>query len=147
MHQTATIRDARGRLCKRLALLCLLNLAAYTVAYAWVGGDAWNGGIDDGAYYVGGHFLHSVEGSRTPVTRGVWMYSYLHSITVFPSLGALLLAVLALARPHIVATFREGAISGGTVVAILGAIVVLLTALATIMFTADFIRAILGPVG
>ncbi len=116
----------RTRICMRVVMLGLLNVAGYTVAYAFVGGDAWNGAVEDGVYYVGGHFLHSVEGHRTPVSKDVWLYSYVHSITIWPSLAAIALGMLVLARPHILATYRGGVVSGRTLIAIIATIVVVI---------------------
>src|SRR5262245_2922852 len=103
-------RRRRNRLCIQLILLGLLNVVAYTIAYAYVGGDAWNGGSSDGRYYVMGHFLQTAEGHRTQVSRPVWIYSFVHSITIWPSLAAIVLSMLVLARPHIIATCRDAPI-------------------------------------
>lgn len=128
----------RTRLCTSLVLIGLINIMAYTVAYAYVGGDAWNGGAERGAYYVRGHFLRSVEGSRTPVSRGIWIYSYLHSISIWPSLAAIALSMLVLARPHILATYREGLLGGGTLIGVIATLVILITLSATVLFCISF---------
>ncbi len=94
--------------------LGLLNILLFIILYAIIGGDAPNGKIEAGNYYVRGHFLrHGPQGHSTPVSAAVWIYSYLHSITLFPTMGAVLCSMLLLARPHIIATMREENLSHG----------------------------------
>ena len=128
----------RTQLCTMLVLFGLINIMTYTVAYAYVGGDAWNGDVEGGRYFVRGHFLRSVEGHRSPVSRTVWIYSYVHSITIWPSLAAILLSMLVLARPHIMATFREGWINGSTLIGAIATLVILITLIGTVVFCLSF---------
>jgi len=136
------MRRRRNRVCLGLIVLGLLNIAVYTMVYALIGGDAWNGGIHEGQHYVSGHFIRSVEGRPTPVSKGVWVYSYVHSITIWPSLAIIVLSMLILARPHIMATCRGDRISGGLVVTVIAAVVVILTAVGTIALTTSFIAVL-----
>lgn len=137
----AVTRRRRNQLCIFLVLLGLANIIAFCVAYSYIGGDAWNGGRgDDGAYFVKGHFVRNPEGQATSVTRATWVYSYLHSITFWPSLAAIVLSMLVLARPHIIATCRDGPVSGGTLIAVIGTTVSLVTAAGTAMLVMDFVR-------
>ena len=122
----------------------MLNFFAYTVVYAYVGGDAKNGRVANGAYYVSGHFLRGMEGKETAVSRGVWIYSYLHSISIWPTHAAILLSMLVLARPHILATMREGVIGGTTFVTVFATVVVVVTTISTAWFVLDFVRQLGG---
>jgi hypothetical protein len=63
---------------ERLALtvlwISILNLAAFVLIALLIGGDALNGKIESGLYYVGG-------GSRfTPVSGTVFAYSKWHAL-------------------------------------------------------------------
>lgn len=125
-----------------------LNFLAYTIAYAVLGGDAHNGerrliAPDEGgprvAFFVRGHFIRDPQGMEREVSRGVWMYSYIHSITVFITSAAMIISMLVLARPHILATMRDGWFSGQTFVTAFGVIVVLIAATAVILFTYDML--------
>jgi hypothetical protein len=66
-------RRTRNRLCIWLIILGLSNFIAYAVVYAIIGGDAPNGYIRDGLYYVRGHFVHRTIGydSDPPAHDGV----------------------------------------------------------------------------
>lgn len=141
-------RRRRNQLCIGVIVLGLANYVFYTLGYAALGGDAPNGhrGLvtrDDGAqevgYFVRGHFIHSLSGHECEVSRGAWVYSYLHSISVPLTSGAMIISMLVLARPHILATMRGGWVSGQTFVAALGTIVILVTCSAAFMFAWNFV--------
>lgn len=134
-------RRTRNRVCIWIIGLGLANLLAYTVSYAYLQGDAANGEIRDGKYYVRGHFIHGPEGKQKDVSRATWIYSYIHSITIWPTEGLLLVALLILARPHIIATMREdGMVSGQTFVTICITLVVVIVSAITFWFVLDFLR-------
>lgn len=109
-------RRTRNSICIWLILGGLFNVLAYTIVYAKLGGDAKNGGKDfltteDGAvrevYFIRGHFIRVRGGERTNVQKWVWVYSYLHSISLWPTQAVMMICMLILARPHIIATMRE----------------------------------------
>lgn len=138
----------RNKICLRVIIIGALNFVLYTILYAAIGGDAHNGeirvrsdeaGVTHTEYLVRGHFLHGVEGRAVEVARPVWIYSYLHSISVFLTSGAMILCMLVLARPHIIATMRDGLISGRAFVIAFGAIVVGITLAAVVLFAFDFV--------
>jgi hypothetical protein len=137
-------RRARNRLCIWIVVLGMANFLGYTVVYNYIGGDAKNGRVEGGTYYVRGHFLHDTEGRSRAVPRGVWIYSYLHSISIWPTVAAVILSMLVLARPHILATMKGGIIEGRTFVTIFATLVVLGTAVSTLWFILDFVRELAG---
>lgn len=117
-------RRTRNRICIWLIFIGLINFLAYTIVYAELGGDARNGGVEikrnlDGSpvldkhskvqkiYYIKGHFIRGPVGERSDVHRWVWIYSYLHSISIWPTQGILMISMLILAQPHVIATMRE----------------------------------------
>lgn len=136
-------RRTRNIICLWLIFLGLANFVSYTVVYGYIGGDAKNGYIKDGQYYVRGHFIHlsnNLEGADTQVSRGTWIYSYLHSISIMPTMATIVLSTLILARPHIIATMKEGFIGGQTLITIFATVVVLIVGAITTWFVLDFIH-------
>lgn len=138
----------RNKICLRIIYIGLLNFLVYTLLYAVLGGDAHNGEVrrivgDEGGprtvYVLRGHFMHSLEGRTREVSREAWVYSYLHSISVLITSGAVVLSMLILARPHIIATMRDSLIKGSTFVAAFGTVVTLITSAAVVVFTWDMI--------
>lgn len=146
-------RRWRNKLCIAVIAVGALNFVAYTVAYAVFGGDAYNGsvrqvegadGVARPAYYVRGHFIRSLTGKEAEVSRGIWIYSYLHSISVFVTSAAMIISMLVLARPHILATMRGAWISGRTFILSFSLIVILVMSAAVFVFTWDFIAELRG---
>jgi hypothetical protein len=144
-------RRRRNQICISIIALGLLNYLAYTLSYAVLGGDAQNGyraRVETAAggyaweYYVRGHFIHSLSGRERAVSRGAWIYSYVHSISVPLTSGALIVSMLVLARPHILATMRGGWLSGQTFVVAFGTIVILAAVAVTVLFTWNFVEAV-----
>jgi len=123
--------------------LGLLNFLAYTIMYAYIGGDAPNGKVLEGAFYVRGHFLRDAAGQASEVSKGVWIYCYAHSVSIWPTIGLVLCSMLILARPHIIATMDEDSLVQGRsfVTAALTTIVVVTGAI-MLHFLVDFIRAL-----
>ncbi len=137
-------RRARNRLCVSLIILGLGNFLLYAVFYQLIGGDAPNGYIktvdDERIYYVRGHFVHRAIGYEQDVPRWVWIYSYVHSISIWPSIAVVLLAMLTLARPHIIATYQHGIMQGSTLVTVMATVIVLVTSIIMLVFVSEFIR-------
>jgi len=140
-------RRTRNRLCIWLIILGLSNFIVYAVVYAIIGGDAPNGYIRDGLYYVRGHFVHRTIGYEQDVPKWVWVYSYLHSISIWPSIATVLLAMLVLARPHILATYQNGVMKGTTLVTVLATLIVFVTGVIMLSFVVDFAHVFWFPHG
>ena len=132
-------RRTRNRICIWVVVIGMVNFLTYTIAYGYIGGDAKNGRVADGVYYVRGHFLHGAEGQETAVPKGLWIYSYVHSISIWPTHAAVLLSMLVLARPHILATMKDGFVRGARFVTVFARVVVLAMACTTVWFVLDFI--------
>lgn len=137
----------RNKICVWIIAVGALNFLIYTATYSALGGDAHNGEVQkivaaDGsmrvAYVVRGHFIRSLHGQEAEVSRRAWIYSYLHSISMFVTSAAMIISMLVLARPHIVATMRDGWIGGRTFVIALGVLVGLVTAVAVVAFALNF---------
>lgn len=134
-------RRSRTKVCVWLILLGLGNFLAYGVGYALIGGDAPNGAVRAGQYFVRGHFIHYLSGQEQEVSRGVWIYSYIHSISIWPSIAIVLLALFALARPYIIATYQNGMIKGSTLVTAISTLIIFITGIIMIVFTVEFLRS------
>jgi hypothetical protein len=144
-------RATRNKILVWVIFLGLGNFAAYTVTYWYFQGDARNGFVkfedgEDGReahYYVRGHFLRVREGLGSNVSRGVWIYSFVHSISIWPTIGAVLVSMFVLARPHIIATIKADAvISGRGFVNVCMLLVILVTIFSTVVFIVNLIQAL-----
>ncbi|MFQ5411445.1 MAG: hypothetical protein ACE5EC_04085 [Phycisphaerae bacterium] len=136
-------RRRRIRLCVWLIILGIGNFILYAIIYAIIGGDAPNGEINEaGQHFVRGHFIHTTRGFECEVPRWVWIYSYIHSISIWPSIAAVLLAMLTLARPHILATYQRGIMKGSTLVTVMATVIVLVTSMIMLVFIMEFVRTV-----
>ncbi len=142
-------RRTRNRICIWLMTIGVLNLTVYTTLYAYIGGDAINGRIDDHRpsrqYIVSGHFLHGLTGGESVVSARVWIYSYLHSWSIIPTCVGILVPLMILARPHIIATRKESWwMQGATAMTVSMTILIALAVMWTLWIGLSFIREIRG---
>ena len=126
-----------------IILLGLFNFTAFTVVAVSIGGDAKNGGIQIVENREGlaekTFFLRIMDTSRE-VSRGIWIYSYIHCISIWITQAAILLSLLALARPHIEQRLQDSAIKGQTVVTIIATLTVFIIGVMTAAFVIEFIK-------
>ena len=156
-------RRTRNTLCIWLIFIGLINFLAYTIVYAELGGDARNGGVEikktvDGSpvldakgqpekvYYIKGHFIRSgAAGERSNVHRYTWIYSYLHSISIWPTQGVLMICMLILAQPHVIATMRESSwMRGATFISVAITLVAVVYTAMSVWFLIGFIAEMRG---
>lgn len=127
-----------------IIILGLANFAAYTLVYWYLQGDASNGKFENETYYLRGHFIHHRAGQLSePVSRATWVYSFVHSISIWPTIAAVLISMAILARPHIIATMSsDSMVRGNTFVTVFITVVVFLTGASTLYFVMNFIHAL-----
>ena len=143
--------DRRTRICLWVIALGLANFAAYIIGYTYVGpggGDAMNGMVirdvadpDVRHYYVGR------MGNLFEVGPGLWIYSAIHSCSIFPTMAAVMLAMLTLAKDRIVSSMRSTIIRGRTFITIVATIVTLISLMVTIWFLIYMVRHLAGAGG
>lgn len=130
--------DRRTRICLCIIVLGLVNFLAYAIAYEFISGDAMNGFVraEKAAHSpLIRHYWLSRNGQPIEVSRSIWVYSAVHSISIWVTVGAVLLAMLTLAKDRIVSSMRATVIRGRTMITV---IATLITAICLVM-TAHFI--------
>jgi hypothetical protein len=68
-------RRWQRRLCFMAGAFAFLNFAIFFAGILLLGGDAANGGVQNGRYYLNSH------GAYTEVSRGVYMHSWWHELS------------------------------------------------------------------
>jgi len=137
----------RTRICIWIIIIGLVNFLAYTLAYLYLGGDAMNGRIEYETV-AGQRVLHHyliAHGDRIEVARGVWVYSAVHSVSIWITVGAVLLAMLTLAKDRIVSSLRSTIIRGRTFITIVATVVTLITVMVTTWFVIYMISHLVDP--
>ena len=122
--------DLRTRVCIWVILIGLANFMVFTLLYVFIGGEAVNGYVYQQA---DGTLRHELQSGQV-VSRAVFVYSGVHSITIWPTVGAILLAMLTLAKDRIVSSMRSSIIRGRTFITILATVVTLISVTVTLWF-------------
>ena len=138
----------RTRICIWIIILGLANFLVYSVVYLSIGGEAANGEVRHGASVNGQseiHYFVSDRGQPVEVSRCVWIYSAVHSTSIWITMGAVLLSMLTLAKDRIVSSMRSSIVRGRTFITILATIVTLIAVAFTIYFTLGVIGMLSSP--
>ena len=134
--------DRRTRICIWVILIGLVNFLAYTLMYVFINGEAVNGWVlvDKSS----GH-LHYFLQSGQRVSHTIFLYSGIHSISIWVTVAAVMLAMLTLAKDRIVSSMHRTVIRGRTFITILATIIAVTTAMATVYFILTFTRNLAKP--
>jgi len=132
--------DRRTRICIVIILIGLANFLAYVILYSIFWGEAINGFVE-----TDGQQLKYYLQSREEVSRGVFIYSGLHSISIWLTVGAVMLAMLTLAKERIASSMRSAIIRGRTFITILAAVIAVAVIVITILFSLHFFQKLANP--
>jgi hypothetical protein len=117
-------------------LIGLANFFVYTIVYMIIGGEAIHGQIIAGD----GQTQYLLAGRVGPVSRCVFIYSAIHSISIWPTFAAVMLAMLTLAKDRIVESMRSALVRGRAIITLLAVIITIIAILLTFVFTRQFVR-------
>ena len=142
--------DRRTKICIWVIVLGLVNFLAFTMAYVVIGGDAMKGDIrvetaDNGQRVLHYFLVGEGRGRRFEVSRAVWIYSAIHSISLWITMGAVMLSMLTLAKDRIVSSMQTSIIHGRTFITVLATLVTLISIVFTVWFIAYMIRQLIHP--
>lgn len=139
--------DRRTRICLLIIAIGLANFLAYAVVYMSIDGDAMNGYVR--AEVVAGrkvaHYYLVKRGVPVEVSRATWVYSAVHSISIWITVGAVLLSMLTLAKDRIISSMRSSIVRGRTFITILATVVTLISVAITMWFLLYMIRQLADP--
>jgi len=138
---TSPHQDRRTRICVWIILGGLANFILYIVLYAYFNGEAVNGEV----VQVGGQ-MHYFLQSKTEVSRGAFIYSGIHSISIWVTVGAVMLAMLTLAKERIASSMRSTIVRGRTLITVLATVITLTVLFVTVVFTLRFIDKFNHPI-
>ncbi|MCE5326801.1 MAG: hypothetical protein LLG01_10320 [Planctomycetaceae bacterium] len=144
--------DRKTRVAVLVIFLGLANFMLFTVGYVIVGGEAINGRVRSDAdgsvhYYLKSAVSGGPDGGdiMPERSRAVFIYSAVHSISIWPTVGMVMLAMLALAKDRIVSAMHSTIVRGRTFITILATVIVLAVILATIVFIGQFVDLLSRP--
>lgn len=134
--------DRKTTICIWVIIIGLANFLIYTMLYIFIGGEAINGWLEvDGprTYY----YLQS--GRR--VSAWVYWYSGLHSVSIWLTVGAIMLAMLTLAKDRIIDSMHSTVVRGRTFLTILATVITMIVVIITIWSSLKFARKLSNPRG
>ena len=99
--------DRRTKICIWIILIGLANFLAYTILYMFIGGEAIHGSVQQGADGAVTYLLQSPGGDDVAVSRAEFIYSGVHSISIWVTVAAVMLAMLTLAKERIASSMRS----------------------------------------
>lgn len=140
--------DHRTRVCLWIIVIGLANFAAYTVAYFFIGGEAMNGFVTAEKTAAGGlvrHYYVGHGGEDFEVSGVVWVYSAVHSTTVWLSVGAVMLAMLTLAKERIISSMRSRVLRGRTFITVLATLITVFTLSMALYFVRFMVAQLAHP--
>lgn len=128
------------RICVWIIMAGLANFILYSVLYAYFNGEAINGKVvaTEGQTR---YFLQSDQ----EVSRAVFIYSGIHSISIWLTVGAIMLSMLTLAKERIASSMRKTVVRGQTIITIVATIITLMVVVITFWFTLQFVRRMRYP--
>lgn len=133
--------DRKTKICVWVICLGLANFVGYIVGYSIIGGEAVNGTVLVEPGQGDRFFLQTGQ----PVSRGVFIYSGVHSISVWLTVGAIMLAMLTLAKDRISAPSAATIARGRTIITAIAVVIGVCTSIMTYQFTHDFLGHFRSP--
>ena len=134
--------DRQSKICVWVILLGLVNFLAYAIVYLFIGGEAVNGHLE---HFTSTGEVRYILQSGHEVSRGTYIYSGIHSISVWATVAAIMLAMLTLAKERIASSMRSAIIRGRTFITILATIITFTTVIMMIWFILQFSRTFASP--
>ena len=133
--------DRRTKICIWIILIGLANFLIYAILYMFIGpGEAASGHLE-----IVNEEMRYILHSGHEVSRRLYIYSGIHSISIWPTVGAVLLAMLTLAKERIASSMRSAIVRGRTLITILATVITMIVVVMTIWFMLQFIRSFSQP--
>jgi hypothetical protein len=133
--------DRKTKICLVVIFLGLANFVAYGTVYVVLYGEAVNGRVviePDGSR---SYYLHSGR----EVSRTAFLVSGIHSISIWPTVLAILLAMLTLAKDRITSSMHSAVVRGRAIITTIAMVLALVMALLTYEFAATFAEHLRHP--
>lgn len=137
--------DRRTRVCIWIILLGLANFTAYSILYVFIGGEAIHGSVAYGRDGQAVFHLKNPGQQDVAVSKAVYIYSGIHSISIWPTMGAIMMAMLVLAKERVISSMRSTIIRGRTFITILATVITFMIIIITIWFVLQFATQFNAP--
>lgn len=136
--------ERRTRICIWVISLGLVNFLVFTLIYAYIGGEAVNGSVEVQGTKMR-YYIITPSQEKHAVSNGVFWYSGIHSISIWPTVGAIMLAMLTLAKDRFVDSMHSSVVRGRTFLTILATIITTIVFICTIWGSLAFSSRLMHP--
>lgn len=134
--------DRKTRICICVILVGLSNFLVFAIVYMFIGGEAVFGHLEQ--ITATGQTRYILQSGRE-VSLGVYIYSGIHSLSIWPTVAAVMLAMLTLAKDRIVSSMRMAVVRGRTFLTILATVITMTVVVITIWFILQFSSSFTTP--
>ncbi|MBN1943011.1 MAG: hypothetical protein JW849_06930 [Phycisphaerae bacterium] len=135
--------DLRTKICFWVIVLGMANFLAYVVGYTVVGGESVRGKVYEDP--ADGTRIYKLD-SEQEVGRGTFIYMGVHSIALWVSVAAVMLAMLTLAKDRIADSMQSAAMRGRTFCTVMAVLIGICTAGITFQFIHTFVDHFQHPI-
>lgn len=137
--------DIRTKICIWIIIIGMVNFLAYTISYSIVGGESVRGQIEKIENSNGVEFKYYLD-SGMEVPRGEFIYMGIHSISIWITVGAIMLSMLTLAKDRISDSMRDAMMRGRTFCTVLAVVIGICTAGLALQFVRQFVDHFEHPI-
>lgn len=126
-------------------MLGLANFLAFSMGYMILRGEALSGSVDFSPSGAPTYHLRNADQGEVPTSRSVYIYSGIHSLSVWLTMAAVMLAMLTLAKERIVSAMRSTILRGRTLITILATLIVFITLMLIVWYGLQFASRFHAP--
>ena len=137
--------DIRTKICIWIIVIGMVNFLAYTISYSIVGGESVRGRIEKIETQDGVQFKYYLD-SGLEVPPGEFVYMGIHSISIWITVGAIMLSMLTLAKDRISDSMHDAMMRGKTLCTVLAVVIGICTAGLALQFIRQFVDHFEHPV-
>lgn len=135
--------DLRTKICLWVIVIGMANFLAYSVGYVVIDGESVRGKVyEDTATGQRTYYLDKGQ----EVGHAAFVYMGIHSISIWVTVAAIMLAMLTLAKDRISDSMRSAAMRGRTFCTILAVLIGIFTGGMTFLYTREFINHFQHPI-
>ena len=131
----------RTKICIWIIVIGMVNFLAFVVGYILLWGEALHGEVQQ----LPTGDLKYVLQKGAEVSRGAFIYSGIHSLSIWLTVGAVMLSMLTLAKERIASSMRVAIVRGRTLITILATIITISVLIASTVAGIRFIDEFRNP--
>jgi hypothetical protein len=131
----------RTKICIWIILIGIANFLAFVVGYSVLWGEALHGEV---LVAEGGELIYRLQKGEE-VSRGAFIYSGIHSISLWLTVGVIMLSMLTLAKERIASSMRVAILRGRTLITVLATIITISVLVASTVASLRFVRKFDSP--